>query len=298
MTATETTAPVQGAPPTAPVPQDANDLRGFHMRRLLGKTWVWMLCVVAAVVVGAVVGIVTKSAPIGVIAGAVELLLDLIIIFVIADNQAEDDFFRAYANARGLEWSDDRGMLPPATSLLRKGDGRYTELTLTGVLPSGPNGVLAHYTYWDESTDSEGNTQKSYYHFTVAFCELPQLAPFLSQLAVQRRSGFRFLDSTEDKFRKRHRVEIESEAFDKRYEAFIGPNDDMNRARQVFEPTFIVWMAENAPKDFWFELEDGALCLAVKGKLESADKLDAMCAGAGKVAKRLAEEASEAAAAA
>src|SRR5204862_1015480 len=106
------------------------------------------------------------------------------------------------------------------------------------------------------------------------------------------------LDSAEDKFRKRQRVEVESEAFDKRYEAFIGHDDDMNRARQVFEPTFIVWLAEQAPKGFWFELEGGALCLAVKGQLESADKLDGMCAAAGVVGKRLAEESSESQAAA
>ena len=107
----------------------------------------------------------------------------------------------------------------------------------------------------------------------MVFCELPEVATVVSELALQRRSGFRFLDSTEDKFRKRQRVEVESEEFDKRYETFIGEHDDMNKARQVFEPSFIVWLAENAPKNFSFELVAGALCLAVKGKLENADQL-------------------------
>src|ERR687887_136852 len=70
------TAAVQGAPPTAPVPQDANDLRGFHMRRLLGKTWVWVLCLLAGVAVGVAVGIATKSVVIGAGAAVVEFLLD------------------------------------------------------------------------------------------------------------------------------------------------------------------------------------------------------------------------------
>jgi hypothetical protein len=240
------------------------------------------------------IGLAAATKPIvGLAAAGGALLIVLIVVFAIADSKAEDDFFRAYATARGLQWSDSRGSLPPVTALLRKGDARYTELTLTGQLPSGPNGVLAHYTYEEETTDSDGNRQTSYYHFTVVFCELPEVATVVSELALQRRSGFRFLDSTEDKFRKRQRVEVESEEFDKRYETFIGEHDDMNKARQVFEPSFIVWLAENAPKNFSFELVAGALCLAVKGKLESADQLDGICAGAGVVGKRLVGEAEE-----
>jgi hypothetical protein len=288
-----TTAEAPAAPATAPAPRDANDLRGYHMRRMLGKPWIMAVGLGTAIVVGVVVGVVAKSAAIGVAAGAVELLVDLVILFFVADSQAEDDFFRAYAGARGLAWSDDRSGLPRATSLLRKGDGRFTEMTLTGRLPNGPNGVLAHYTYEEESTDSEGHRQTSYYHFTVVLCELPKVTSMVSQLAVQRRSGFRILDSTEDRFRKRQRVEVESEAFDKRYEAFIGHDDDMNKARQIFEPTFIVWLTEQAPKGFWFELENGALCIAVKGQLENSDKLDGLCAASGTVARRLSGEASE-----
>jgi hypothetical protein len=285
-------APLQSAPPTQPVPEDANDLRGYHFRRLMKKGLTIGLG--GAFVLAAGIGVAAAVKPIlGLAAAGAALLIVLIVVFAIADSQAEDDFFRAYANARGLQWTDSRGSLPPVTSLLQKGDARYTEMTLTGQLPAGPNGVLAHYTYEEETTDSEGNRQTSYYHFTVVFCELPDVATVVQELALQRRAGFRFLDSTEDKFRKRQRVEIESEEFDKRYETFIGEHDDMNRARQIFEPTFIVWLAENAPKDFSFELDAGALCLAVKGQLESARQLDALCAGAGVVAKRLAGEAQE-----
>jgi hypothetical protein len=280
------------APPTAPAPQDANDLRGFHIRQLIGKPLTLVLggvLMFAAAAAGAAI-----QGPGAAVIGAVAVALVIaVIVFFIAGARAEDDFFRAYAGARNLQWSDTKSGLPPATSLLRKGDHRYTEMTLSGQLPSGPEGVLAHYTYEEESTDSDGNRQTSYYHFTVVFCGLPDLAPYLSQLAVQRRSGFRFLDSTEDKFRKRHRIEVESEAFDKRYEAFIGPDDDMNRARQVFEPTFIVWLAEQAPKNFWFELEDGGLCVATKGQLDSSERLDGFCAAAGTVARRLVDEAHE-----
>src|SRR3954447_22418001 len=278
--------------PLPEVPQDANDLRGFHMRRLLKKPVTQIIGGICIVGVG--VGLAVGTKPVFGLAGAaLAALVVLIVVFVIADNKAEDDFFRAYASARGLQWSDSRGSLPPVTALLQKGDARYTELTLTGQLPAGPNGLLAHYTYEEESTDSDGNRQTSYYHFTVAFCELPEVAMICQELALQRRSGFRFLDSTEDKFRKRQRVEVESEEFDKRYETFIGEHDDMNTARQIFEPSFIVWLSENAPKNFSFELVSGALCLAVKGQLQNAKDLDALSAAAGIVARRLAGEAEE-----
>ncbi len=285
-------AELQSAPPTAPVPQDANDLRGYHFRRLMQKGLTIGLG--GAFVLAAGIGVAAGVKPIlGLAAAGAALLIVMAVVFAIADSKAEDDFFRAYANVRGLQWSDSRGSLPPVTALLTRGDSRYTELTLTGQLPAGPNGVLAHYTYEEETTDSDGNRQTSYYHFTVVFCEIPEVATVVKELALQRRSGFRFLDSTEDKFRKRQRVEVESEEFDKRYETFIGEHDDMNRARQIFEPTFIVWLAERAPKSFSFELVAGALCLAVKGQLESADDLDRLCAGAGVVAKRLVGEAEE-----
>jgi hypothetical protein len=277
---------------TAPVPVDANALRGEHFRRLLGKplTMILAVIVIAAAIVG---GALAGSGAIAAGAGAIALLVVLAVVFALADSKAKADFFRAYASSRRLAYSSSRGSLPPVTALLRKGDRRYTDLTLTGDLPGGPNGVLAHYTYEEESTDSEGNRQTSYYHFTVVFCELPDVASVVSELAVQRRAGFRFLDSTEDKFRSRQRVELESDAFDKRYEAFIAHNDDMNKARQIFEPTFIVWLTDHAPDDFAFELVAGALCVNVKGKLEDAAALDGLCSAAGRVARRLAEEAAE-----
>jgi hypothetical protein len=285
-------AQVQAPAPTAAAPQDANDLRGYHFRRLISKPLTLILGAILVVAVGVGFAIATQPA-FGLVGAAIAALIVVGVVFAIADSRSEDDFFRAYAGARGLKWSDTRGSLPPVTALLRKGDARYTEVTLTGQLPSGPNGVLAHYTYEEETTDSEGNRQTSYYHFTVVFCELPEVATVVSELALQRRSGFRFLDSAEDKFRKRQRVEVESEDFDKRYEAFIGEHDDINMARQIFEPTFLVWLAENAPNSFSFELVAGALCLAVKAKLESADQLDGVCASAGVVASRLVGEARE-----
>jgi hypothetical protein len=186
-----------------------------------------------------------------------------------------------------------KSSLPPVTPLLQKGDRRYTEEMFNGLLPGGLSGSLALYTYEDTSTDSDGNRDTTYFHYTVAVSQLPETAPFLSELALQRRAGFRFLDGAEDAFRTRQRVEVESELADKKFEIFTGKNDDMVKARRVFSPTFIVWLGEEAHEKIAFELVAGAFVANIKGHLKTAEELDAFCEGAAVIARRLDEEACE-----
>ena len=122
------------------------------------------------------------------------------------------------------------------------------------MLPGGIDGSLCLYTYEEQTTDSDGDRQTTYIHFTLAITELPDTADYIGELYCQRRVGFRFMDSMEDVFRKRQRVEQESEAVDRSYEIFIGERDDMNRARQILSPTFLVWLEQNSDENFAFEL--------------------------------------------
>ena len=280
------------APPAVAVPDDSKDTRGKHLRSMLTSVWIlgftWVLAIAALIAVGAQVGW-----GIGAGAAGLVLLLALIIVWFVASSRAASDFFTAYAQGRGLTRIPGRSSLPPVTPLLRKGDNRYTQELFNGTLPGGLIGSLALYTYEDKSEDSNGNESTTYFHFTIAVTQLPETAPFLSELAMQRRFGFRFMDSTEDAFRTRQRVELESELTDKRFEIFIGKNDEMNRARQVFTPTFIVWLGEEANEELAFELSAGALVVNVKGHKKTAPELDAFCEGAAVIARRLHEEAAE-----
>ena len=217
----------------------------------------------------------------------------LLIVYVLASNAAEEDFFSAYAEARGLSRQSGRGHLPPTTPLLRKGDDRYAEQIMDGTLPGGLPGAIGLYTYEDETRDSEGNKSTTYYKFTVVMHDLPAVAPKVADLFCQRRSGFRFMDSAEDKFRRMQRLELESDALDRRYEIFYGANDDEIWMKRLFSPKFIVWLAEQPLKDFAFELSAGSLCVNVKGHYDTAEKLDAICEAASHVARRLASEAAE-----
>lgn len=274
------------------VPDDAKDTRGKHFKSLITNKWVLGITVVlAAAAAGALIA--QGLAAVGGGAAAVIVLLALIIVWLIARSRAANDFYNAYAHGRGLARTTGRSYLPPVTSLLQRGDNRYASEVFAGTLPGGLAGSLAHYTYEEESRDSKGNTQTTYYHFTVVLSNIPETADFVRDIAIQRRSGFRFMDGAEDVFRSRQRVELESVSADKRFEIFIGKEDDLNRARQIFSPTFIVWLAEEAHDGMAFELANGGLVVNIKGHKKTAEDLDGFCESAATIARRLIEEAIE-----
>jgi len=283
------------APPSSPsetTPDDANDLRGFHFKRLLAKPATWIVTAIAVIAAG-VAGAATLGPAIGAVAVGAMFLLALLVVFAIADSKAESAFFETYAAQRGLALSG-KSPLPPATPLLRKGDDRYAERALSGPLAEGVDGVLALYTYEDETTDSEGNRETNYYRYTLGLVEVPECAGRVPELFCQRKSGLRSLEKLEDAFRRsKQRVKLESEALDERYEIFSGAEQDQVWLRRLFSPTFVVWLGEEAPKKFAFELVGGTLCCYVSGHKKSAADLDVVGAATATVAKRLREESLE-----
>ncbi|MGN6255533.1 MAG: hypothetical protein ACTHO8_11230 [Solirubrobacterales bacterium] len=274
----------------ATAPDDADDLRGFHFRRLMRKPLTWTLIGAFAIAAG-VAGAALVGPAIGGAAAVGAFVVAVAIVFAIADSQAADAFFAAYAAQRGLTLGG-KGPLPPATPLLRKGDDRYAERTLRGRFAEGCEGTLALYTYEEESTDGEGNRETNYYRYTLGLVEVPECVAHLPELYCQRKFGFRALEKFEDAFRTRkERVKLESEALDEKYEIFAGKEQDAIWLHRLFSPTFIVWLTEGAPKKFAFELVDGALCCYVSGHKEDAAELDEIAAATAAVAKRLRDEA-------
>ncbi|MGC1853595.1 MAG: hypothetical protein WA687_14300 [Solirubrobacterales bacterium] len=282
-------APVEA---TNGLPDDADDLRGFYFKLLLGKTLTRALLGIEVVVAGVAAAIFLGPA-IGAAVAVGALLLGLLVVFAIADSHSEDAFFNVYGQQREMAVYG-KGRLPEATPLLRKGDDRYTERALEGSLGEDVNGTLALYTYEEETTDGKGNRQTNYYRYTVGLAELPECAGFVPELYCQRKFGLRALEKLEDVFRhSKERVELESEALDERYEIFAGKAQDPNRLRQLFSPTFIVWLSDSAPEKFAFELVDGTLCCYVSGHKETAAELDTVRAASAAVATRLREESLE-----
>jgi hypothetical protein len=273
-------------------PDDANDLRGFHFRRLMRMTLTLVLIAFFTLAAG-IAGAVLVGPAIGGIAALATFLLSVLIVFGIADSRAEEAFFQVYAQQRGLELGG-RAALPPTTPLLRKGDDRYAERTLSGPLTDGVEGILALYTYEEETTDSKGNRQTSYYRYTVGLVPVPECVELVPELYCQRKFGLRSLEKFEDAFRtKKERVELESEVLDQKYEIFAGKGQDPNWLRQLFAPTFIVWLTDSAPQKFAFELVGGTLCCYISGHKKKAEELDEIGAATAAVAARLREEALE-----
>jgi hypothetical protein len=290
---TDQTEPVITEATATGVPDDANDLRGYHFGRLMRASVTWIVIGALVLIVGIALAIAV-GALIALGGAGVVLLLGIVVVFFVADKRAANDFFEVYASKRGLTLIHERGRLPQATPLLRKGDDRYTERSMTGRLADGVHGTLALYTYEEETTNSEGQRETNYYRYTLGFTQVTECAERVPELYCQRKFGLRALEKFEDVFRtKKERVKMESEVLDEKYEIFATSEQDVVWLRQLFSPTFIVWLTDTAPEKFAFELVDGNLCCYVGGHKENAEDLDGIAAATGAVAQRLREEALE-----
>jgi hypothetical protein len=269
---------------------DANDLQAFHFKRLMRKPVTRIVGGVLAVGGGAI-GAIVLGPLIGAAIAAGIALLTVLVVFALADSAAEDAFFKVYADQRGLTLVGD-GHLGPKTPLLRKGDERKAEQIMRGELAEDCKGKIALYTYTDVYYDKNGR-HENHYHFTVAMTELPETATLVPELLCNRKFGLKAFEKLEDAFRSNERVKLESVDLDERFEIFCDENQDQNFLRQLFSPSFIVWMAEEAPEKFAFELEDGILACNVKGHKKSASELDTMRTATAAVARRLREETAE-----
>lgn len=273
-------------------PEDADDLRGYHFRELTHKPLTW-LAVGGGSLLAGVIFLIAFSPMVGAIVLVAGFLFGVWVTFKIADSRAADDFFHVYAKSRDLVLGG-RATLPAATPLLRKGDDRYAERTLTGEIAPGVGGFLALFTYVVETSDGRGGRNKTYHPFTLGMVEVPECVAHVPELYCQRKVGLRSLERFEDVFRaSKERVELESSALDDKYEIFSAKGQDANWLRQLFSPTFIVWLTESAPDKFAFELVGGTLVAYVQGRKEDTGDLDEVGAATAAVAKRLQDESSE-----
>jgi hypothetical protein len=280
----------EALPPDFATIDDADDLRGFHFRRYLRRTITWIL-IGLGMAVGFAVGTFAIGPGIGGLAAAAMFLLGLLIVFGIADSKSEDNFFDAYALQRNMTRVEN-GSLPPVTELLRKGDEREADEVLRGSFADGVDGTLALYTYTDVYYDKNGRHETDY-HFTVSMVDLADSLQFVEEIYCNRKVGLKMLEGVEDTFRSKERVHLESAALDDKFEIFVAKSQDPNWVRQLFSPTFIVWLTEQTPEHFAFELESGVLCCNVKGHKKDAKHLDGMRAAAVAVSARIREECGE-----
>ena len=286
----EKPAPSEERPPPSIEVDDSGDLRGYHFKRLLRKRITLILG--GIFLIGAAVGGTIGAGPlVGGLAAIGVFFLVLITVFFIAYSKSEEAFFEMYAKQRGLN-REPVGQLGPHTPLLRKGDQRKAVHVMRGKLAEGIGGTLALYTYTDVYYDKNGRHENNY-NFTVAITEIPEVAELAPEIICNRKFGLKAFEKLEDVFRGNERVKLESIDLDERYEIFVDEKQDPNWIRQLFSPSFIVWLADETPEKFAFELVDGKLVCNVKGHKKNSRDLDAIVQGMGGVARRLREEAAE-----
>lgn len=188
----------------------------------------------------------------------------------------------AAANRLGFEAS---ASLPAEGALLSTGGD--VEGAVTGALPGGLDGTLAHYTYTTTSTDSDGHTSTSHHHYTLVVGRVPESIGFAPHLAFRGRSvGSGLGLGGESK-----KVEAVGDAI-KGATAYAYDGTSDQWLTQLFSPALIDWLGRS-PDDFGFELNGGVLC-AVRSDYLSGDDLTNLSTDAAHVAQAITNECQEA----
>jgi hypothetical protein len=278
------------APAGAQAPDSASALRKARMKSFRASHgWVWPTLIVMAVV-GVVLLLVVP------ILGAVLLvaaLVTTIVIYVVQAGKAKDEFFTAYATARGLSCSD-RGRINSPAPLLQKGDKRQFHKILSGPI-CDDDGQLGTFTYTDVSTDSEGNRQETDYHFTVLHLPLP--GPVADRFAgvYCREKGFLGGGKMFDKLTHDRGVETESGEFHKKYVLRVVDDQDDIALFELFSTTFLDGLATDPSFEVdgqrveWEQVRGSLLVYIRQHQHETAD-LDALVAAGARIYQRYCEE--------
>lgn len=208
----------------------------------------------------------------------------LIVRYILRRNRERVAAMQAYAAERGLAYEGDV-TLPRATPLLRRG-GRGIS-TVSGRLADGLDGRLADYRY----TTGTGDDKRTY-HFATVLAPLPEAGS--ARLYCYPRVAAGLFDAIGDALTQYQTVELESEAFSARFQLVVRDEASMVAIRQLFSPSFIVFLSEHTPEGYWFELEEGHLVGAIKGQFwEQPERLDELCAVTAAVAQRFREDIAE-----
>jgi hypothetical protein len=277
---------------TAPVaPANTNSTRNAHFRTLLGSSF----SIVGGAIFAAIaftIGAASHNV-IVMLGGPVVVALAVIAIaWFMADSQAEDEFFGRFARAHQLNhWKEYS--LNTYTPLLGGGDRRHCEHWM-----ENKGRAIGWFTFECRQDNGDKPDTWQSYDFTVATVDLGDqgMARFQGIYLRRRRGVFDRLDSEANWLGGHHlrTVELESTAFHERYELYADRDQDEIVLRQLFAPTFVVWLSEHPLKP-GFELRAGELVVFIPGHCGEAGKLQFLLMAADSISKRIQAELSEAA---
>ena len=174
--------------------------------------------------------------------------------------QRRRDAFALMARQLGLEYSaqDPYGTLSEPFAFFEKGDGRGVENVLSGTW-QGLDVRLFDYWYYDESTDSKGQTSRTYYRFDCVMVPVEAGCPRLT--ITHENVGTRLANALTF-----HDIQFESEAFNR---DFYVKSSDVKFANDLVDARMMDWLLKHAD-GFSFEVA-GIEALCYQKKLEPID---------------------------
>jgi hypothetical protein len=279
---------VSGAPR---VPTNTNSTRHSHFRTLIGSSTAIVGGAIAATVAFSV-GAASHSLPVMGGGPVVVVVVVAVVAWLRAGSEAEDEFFRRYAAVHGLnhwpKWS-----LSEYTPLLGGGDRRRCEHWMEG------NGRgLGWYTF--EVRQENGDKADSWesHDFTLATVDIGEhgMSRFQGVYLRRRRGVFERFETGANWLAGHdlEKVELESTAFVERYELWTSRDQDEVVLRQLFAPSFVVWLSDH-PLQPGFELRAGMLVVFIPQHCGEAGKLEFLQMAAAEISRRIWAELTEAA---
>jgi hypothetical protein len=273
------------------VPTNTKSTRSAHFRALLGSSTAIVGGAIAATVAFSI-GAASHSVA---VMGGGPLVVALVVVaiaWIKADDDAENEFFRRYAQAHKLhywpKWS-----LRAFTPLLGAGDRRSCEQWME----SNGRG-LGWYTFEVRHENGEKSDTWEPYPFTLATVDIGELgmARFQGIYLRRRRGVFERLNGSANWLQGHHlkRVQLESTLFTERFELCSERDQDEVVLRQLFAPSFVVWLSEH-PLQPGFELRAGMLVVFIPDHCGEAGKLQFLQMAATEISRRISAELKEAA---
>jgi hypothetical protein len=276
------------------VPPNTESTKGAHFKSLLGSSF----AIVGGAVAISIVFLVGASQHSGTIMAGGPLaivILILVIAYWVADNHAEDEFFKRYAEAHKLMHAS-KSSVPTLTPLLGGGDRRHCEHWM-----QGDGHAIGWFTFEVRQDNGDKPDTWTPHEFTVAMDDMGELgmARFQGIYLRRRRGLFDRLDSDANWLGKHDlkKVELESTAFHEKYELWADQDQDDIVVRQLFAPTFVVWLTDH-PLEPGFEIRAGTLVVFIPGHCGEAGKLEFLQMADAEIARRIQAELTEAAQAA
>ncbi|HEY4778479.1 MAG TPA: hypothetical protein VIH47_02670 [Solirubrobacterales bacterium] len=208
-------------------------------------------------------------------------------------DEAGTEGFVAYAAAHGLTMEPE-GRLPRSTPLLAEGELRSVEALMRGWLGTYLEAQIAIVSRDETTTGADGAETKGEAHFTVAVAHLPKAKRFVPWLLCHRvEDGHLLGRAAEQLIHGNDRIDLESAELDRSYRIFASPERDEVWLRELFSPSFIVFLLDRAPTGFAFEYVDGTLCVSQVGRLTLGDDIDGLRDSTVELVARIRAEISE-----